>query len=88
MATQLEQLYANGGLRAIETMFAANHPNLFSRASSAAWVGDFDTALDLLEGAFENRTAGIINLRNSADFDGMREHPRYRELVRKMRYPD
>jgi adenylate cyclase len=47
-------------------------------------VGDVDKILDLLEQAVERREDNLLALRNPGAFSGMREHPRFVALLRKL----
>ena len=47
-------------------------------------LGEFDTALDLLEQAFEERSGAISGIKGSFLFVPLRTHPRFIALLKKM----
>jgi len=49
-----------------------------------AGLGQRDAAIDCLERAFDERTGGIYGVNGSFLFTGLRSHPRFRALLRKM----
>lgn len=53
-----------------------------------ACLGDAETALDWLEKAFAQHDQTLVWLKVHPRLDGLREHPRYRELLRKMGLDD
>jgi eukaryotic-like serine/threonine-protein kinase len=59
----------------------------FELASGYAALGDGDRALTLLEQAVERRAIIPLQLRDPR-FDAVREHPRFRALMKKMRLPE
>ena len=61
---------------------AENNAHLL--ASAYAWLGRHEEALDLLDGAIEPpRKFGPLGMRNDPLYRGLREYPRFEELVRK-----
>ncbi len=50
-------------------------------------LGDSDRALDLLEETFIGRGGRLIYLQVDPWLDSLRDHPRFQELVRKMKFP-
>jgi hypothetical protein len=59
----------------------------FELASGYAALGDADRALTLLEQSAERRAILPIQLRDPR-FDPVREHPRFKALMKKMRLPE
>jgi tetratricopeptide (TPR) repeat protein len=49
-----------------------------------AGLGESDAAIDCLERAFDERTGGIYGVNGSFLFTGLRSHPRFTALLRKM----
>jgi len=49
-----------------------------------AGLGQRDAAIDCLERAFDERTGGIYGVNGSFLFTGLRSHPRFRALLRRM----
>ncbi len=47
-------------------------------------LGEQDAAIDCLERAFEQRSGGIYGVKGSYLFAGLRDHPRFQALLRKM----
>jgi serine/threonine-protein kinase len=49
-----------------------------------AGLGEHDTAIDCLERAFDEHAVGVYGMNGSFLFTGLRAHPRFRALLRKM----
>ena len=47
-------------------------------------LGERDAAIDCLERAFDERAGGIYGMNGSFLFTGLRSHPRFKALLRKM----
>jgi hypothetical protein len=47
-------------------------------------LGDQDTAIDLLERAYEERAGSVYGIKGSFLFTTLRSHPRFRALLGKM----
>ena len=62
----------------------ANEPNYFWRAGTNARIGDFDRAFELLNKAYERRSAFMPILRIEPMLDPLRGDPRYADLVKRM----
>jgi TolB-like protein/DNA-binding winged helix-turn-helix (wHTH) protein/Flp pilus assembly protein TadD len=62
-------------------------PDVFL-AIATLWMRGPDAALPLLQRAHERRDGYIVILKSSPWFDPMRDHPGYRDLVRRMNFPD
>lgn len=60
----------------------------FYLAGIYAGLGDKDQAFANLEKAYEQHEQGLAVMNREPMFDPLREDPRYRELLRRMRYPD
>jgi Tfp pilus assembly protein PilF len=52
-----------------------------------AHAGDGDRALRWLEKAYDEREAALVHLRVAWDWDHLRAHPAYQDLVRRMNFP-
>jgi tetratricopeptide (TPR) repeat protein len=50
--------------------------------------GDLDRALDYLEQACEIRESEVIYLRSFPIWRPLHDHPRFKELIRRMKFPD
>ncbi|MCH7475759.1 MAG: hypothetical protein IH878_08600 [Gemmatimonadetes bacterium] len=59
-------------------------PVLGAIVSLLAEHGEAEEALDLLEVLIERRDRGVGGLIRSAEFDRLRSHPRYLEIVRRL----
>jgi serine/threonine protein kinase/Tfp pilus assembly protein PilF len=57
-------------------------------ASAYLGLGEHDRALDLLDQAFEVRDVTLVWLRIRWILDPLRGHPRFEEMVRRMRFPE
>ena len=51
-------------------------------------LGETETALDWLETAYEEQDISLIWLKDDIAFDELREHPRFKELVSRLEFPD
>ncbi len=66
------------------------------RSMNRAWelanfyviLGDHDKAFAELDRAYQERGFTILQIRTSPALDGIRDDPRYKELVRKIPFPD
>ncbi|TAJ77641.1 tetratricopeptide repeat protein, partial [bacterium] len=47
-------------------------------------LGENDSALEWLERAYKERASAIVFLKVNPEFDSLRSHPRFRELMRRM----
>jgi TolB-like protein/DNA-binding winged helix-turn-helix (wHTH) protein len=57
-------------------------------AGLSAAVGDYEAAFDWLEEAWQERHLDLVSsLVNDQDFDPMRSDPRFRDLLRRINYP-
>jgi hypothetical protein len=52
-----------------------------------AHAGESERALDWLEKACEDRETPLVHVRVSWDWDDVRDHPRFQELLRRMNLP-
>jgi tetratricopeptide (TPR) repeat protein len=59
----------------------------FGIAAAAADAGDYDTAFAWLEKTFTARQPQLMYLPARAEFDGMRDDPRYADLMRRIGLP-
>ena len=51
------------------------------------WLGDADRAMDWLQKAFEERSFSMVYLKVHPGYDGLRQDPRFIELLRKLKFP-
>jgi tetratricopeptide (TPR) repeat protein len=56
----------------------------FDFAVVYAGLGDYEKAMDYLDKAYEERLGGLVFVRNSPVYKHLKEHPRFKELIRKM----
>jgi hypothetical protein len=62
----------------------------FVRPQSAIFMvlmGEPDKAIDLLEKAFEAREPELLMISVMPDFDPLRSHPAFQDLLRRMNLP-
>lgn len=62
-------------------------PWSYGRARRYAWLGEKDRAFELLNEALEKREPRLRNIKIDPYFDGLREDPRYIELMRRIGFP-
>jgi DNA-binding winged helix-turn-helix (wHTH) protein/TolB-like protein/Tfp pilus assembly protein PilF len=60
----------------------------YSIAGGYTTIGDYDAALKWLQKAYENREASMVWVKIDPGFDGLRSHPRFQDLLRRMRLSD
>jgi tetratricopeptide (TPR) repeat protein len=53
-----------------------------------AYAGEKQRTLDWLEKAFEERETGVVKLQVDPDWDGVRDDPRFQDLLRRMNLPE
>ena len=89
---QLGDAYAVAGrterardvLARLNNLAATRYVSPYHLAYVYAGLGQRDAAIDCLERAFDERTGGIYGVNGSFLFTGLRSHPRFRALLRKM----
>jgi serine/threonine-protein kinase len=89
---QVGQAYARVGrtedarevLRRLEGRSGDEYVSPYHLAYVYAGLGEDETAMDLLERAYEERAGGVYGVKGSFLFASLREHPRFRELLRRM----
>ena len=57
-------------------------------AYTYARLGEKDKAFQWLEQAYEERSMHLIRVRVDADFDSIRDDPRFQDLLRRMNFPE
>jgi hypothetical protein len=57
-------------------------------AASYAALGDGDEALSRLEKAYEEHSALLCSIKIDPTFDSLRADQRFRDLLRRMNFPD
>ena len=67
----------------------ASHPNesAYQIASAYAYRGEADKALDWLDRGYQQHDSGMPYLKSEGLFKGLRQNPRYIELLKKMALP-
>jgi TolB-like protein len=73
-------------LAALEEHGRKSYVPPYALASILALLGDRDRAVDQLEKAYAARDRAMIYLDVNPRLDGLRDHPRFQELVRKMAF--
>ncbi len=72
-------------LAELEGLAATQYVAAYHLAHVYTGLGDKDSAIDCLERAFEQRAGGIYGVKGSYLFAGLRGHPRFQALLRRMR---
>ena len=93
---QLKDVYARSGWKAylqmsIDLLMHDSQQTVFPPfviASFYARLGNNDEAMKALEKGYEEREFRMTLLSVSAEFDGLRSDPRFRDLVRRMGLPE
>jgi serine/threonine-protein kinase len=89
----LAHVYARMGRRAealaivdeLKALSATRYVSPYGIASIYACLGEVDTALDWLEKAYDAHDQTLVWVKVHPRLDGLRHHPRYQNLLRKMR---
>jgi TolB-like protein/Tfp pilus assembly protein PilF len=53
-----------------------------------AWRGERDKAFEWLDRSYRQQDGGLISIKYDPLFDGLRDDPRYRSMLRKLNLPD
>jgi TolB-like protein/tetratricopeptide (TPR) repeat protein len=61
-------------------------PHLIARL--CAGLGEMDESVDWLEKAYDERVGDLVFLKVDPVYDGLRSHPRFQDLVRRMNFPE
>jgi DNA-binding winged helix-turn-helix (wHTH) protein/TolB-like protein/tetratricopeptide (TPR) repeat protein len=93
--TQLGYAYAVSGNRAqaekvidkLERLSKDRYVPLNNIARIYVGLGEKDRALDLLEKAIEGRETGLVYLKVVPQWDSIREEPRFKDLMRRIGFP-
>jgi serine/threonine-protein kinase len=72
-------------LEELKVASATRYVAAYSLAAIHVGLGEADAAFDLLEQAYRARDRGMVWLKVSPRFDPLRGHPRFQELLRRMR---
>jgi len=92
-AGQLGEAYAQAGriddarriVDELTTLASQRYVTPYHVAYVYTGLGELDTAMDWLERAYEERGGAIYGIKGSFLFAGLRSHPRFVELLRRMR---
>jgi hypothetical protein len=76
---------ARAVLRELETQARSRWISPYYFAYVHVGLGEADRALDLLESAVEQRTGPVYSIKGSFLFAPLREQPRFRALLERMR---
>jgi tetratricopeptide (TPR) repeat protein len=74
-------------LRRLHQAWLEQTKSMFEKARIAAWLGEKEKALDVLEQAFKEHSGIVPLLKTEPAFDGLRSEARFQELVRKAGIP-
>jgi tetratricopeptide (TPR) repeat protein len=74
-------------LENVRRLSAEQYIGPFRMAILYAGLGDKDLALESLEKAYEQRSAGMHLLKIEPWFNGLRDDPRFQSLLRRMNFP-
>ena len=74
-------------LRALREAGPPTSPLTFAYANAYAPLGEKDTAIRLLEQAYDERDAEMVQLYTNPAFDSLRSDPRFQALLRRMNFP-
>ena len=90
--TALAEAYKRSGYRGYllkEAQIEQAHspPNLTFSGHLYALLGDESRAMTALEGAYNERIDGILFMRTAPELDSIRSSPRFRDLVRRIGFP-
>lgn len=72
--------------RALEADYAIGFA--YQIAQVHAWRGENAQALDWLEMAFAQRDFGTVRMRYDPFYDGLRDDPRYKSLIKQLKLPE
>jgi serine/threonine protein kinase/Tfp pilus assembly protein PilF len=92
---QLGEAYAMAGkeepareiLRKLLALARQRYVSPYHFAYVHAGLGERDEAIDWLERAYEQRAGAIYGIKGSFLFKGLRQHPRFQALLKKMNLP-
>jgi tetratricopeptide (TPR) repeat protein len=82
MAGRLDE--ARDILRKLHALAKERHVSPYHFAYVYAGLGENDAAIDWLEKAYDQREGAIYGIKGSFLFTGLRSHPRFQALLRKM----
>lgn len=91
-AAFVRESYKDGGWKGfLNAMLTRGRPMTFSSyivAVFAAVLGDRDRAFEELEASYEKRESHIVMVKADPRLDGLRDDPRFSELLKKIGFPD
>ncbi len=80
-----------GAMRRVAEVLAARSKQIYilptGIARLYAYAGEKNRALEWLEKAYQDRETGLVHLQVDPDWDILRDDPRFRELVGRMKFP-
>jgi len=93
-----DSLYKRFGSKAYPTWLLMNQEKLVGLSifitpfCYTAWIhtrlGDNDKALSFLEKAYENKEGELATLKIDPKWDSLRDEPKFKDLLKRMRFPD
>jgi Tfp pilus assembly protein PilF len=85
------QIYEEQGYRSAILKVAQDLEDHFTNAPLAYYyihAGEKEKALDKLEQAFEERDPNLVYIKVAPEWDGLRDDPRFQDIVRRMNFPE
>ena len=74
--------------RRLEALSRERYVSPYHLAYVHAGLGEDEAAMDRLERAYEERAGGVYGVKGSFLFTSLRDHPRFRTLLRRMNLAD
>jgi serine/threonine-protein kinase len=71
-------------LAELEALAKTQYVSVYHLALVHVGLGEHEAAIDCLERALEERSGGIYGVKGSYLFAGLRDHPRFKALLRRM----
>ena len=95
IASKIEEAFRSGGIEAvwelkyelIKEAAKTQYVSQLDLADAAASAGHKAEALTYLERAYEEREPLMVRLLHNPELDSLREEPRFKAIVKKMRLP-
>ena len=75
-------------VKELEEKFARNESNGFSVASVYAGLSDKDKVFEWLDKDFQNRDGSLAEITASVPLEGLRDDPRFKDLLKRMGLPE
>jgi hypothetical protein len=85
------QTYEEQGYQTAMLTVAQDSEGHFPNAPIAyfyIFAGEREKALQKLEQAFEERDPNLVYIKVAPEWDGLRDNPRFQDIVRRMNFPE